>query len=420
MTQNASEKSRKKTRKPLPRAWKHLLLALLALAIGITAMEILYITRRQPPKEPQDIEPPLVKVQQVQRKDIEMVVKGYGTIQPKVRAQVVPQVSGKVVAVSENFRDGGFTKAGETLIEIDPRDYELALQRAKADVAKAEVDLELEKAEADVAREEWEQMNPGKEPPSALVLRGPQIRQAETKMAAAQAQLATAELSLQRTKVSLPFDGRVVSENVDLGQFVNVGQPVGEVYGIEAVEIEVPLEDWELAWFDIPSNPVSINGNTPGTTGSNVLVKADFAAREHTWDGKVVRTTGEIDKTTRMVSVVVEVSEPFERSGSKPPLVPGLFVELEIRGRTLKDAVAIPRYAVHNGKQAWVYRKGTLNIQELRIVRQDESYAYVTSGIADGDQVVLSALDSVTDGMKVKMPGEKAPNAGDSNDVGTD
>ncbi len=393
----------------MPKRRLQILLVLIIIAAGISIAAVLKLTRKPPAKTEKNILSPLVKVQTIGRRDIKMVVQGYGTVQPKVQADIVPQVSGKVVAVSENFKDGGFIDAYEALITIDPRDYELAVQRAQAEVASAEVALDIEKAEAEVSRQEWEQLNPGTEPPSPLVVREPQIRQAETRLQAAQAALATAQLSLERTRVSLPFDGRVVRETVDLGQYVMSGQSIGEVYGIEAVEIEVPLEDWELEWFDIPVNPVSINGDSSGKKGSEVEVIADFAGSTHIWQGHVVRTTGEIDKTSRMVSVVVEVPEPFRDADGRPPLVPGMFVELRIKGKILKDALEVPRYAIRSGNQVWVINEDRLRIKQVRIARQDKEYAYVVSGLGDNQAIVVSALEAVTDGMLVRTGEPETP-----------
>ena len=200
-----------------------------------------------------------------------------------------------------------------------------------------------------------------------------------------------------------------MKETVDLGQYVLSGQSIGEVYSIEAVEIEVPLEDWELAWFDIPANPISINRNSLGKKGSQVDVIADFAGSTHIWQGHVVRTTGEIDKTSRMVSVVVEVSQPFRDADGRPPLVPGMFVELRIKGKILKDALEVPRYAIRSGNQVWVINEDRLRVKQVRIARQDKEYAYVVSGLEDNPVIVVSALEAVTDGMLVRTGEPETP-----------
>ncbi len=381
----------------MPKKQQQIILVLLILGVGLSISLILKYTRKAPAKVEKKTVAPLVKVQPVYKQDIQMIVHGYGTVQPKIQTEVVPQVSGKIIAVNPNFKDGGFVKADEPLITIDPRDYELAVQSAKAEVTRAEVALDLEKAEAEVARQEWEQLNPDKNPTSPLVFREPQIRQAQTSLEAAKAQLATTELNLARTKVSLPFEGRVISEAADLGQYVIAGQPIGNIYSIEAVEIEVPLEDRELAWFDIPTNINNSNKTRP-----EVDIRSEFAGHTHTWQGRVVRTTGEIDTTSRLVSVVVEVAEPFKDTNSRPPLVPGMFVELFIKGKILNDAIPVPRYAIHEANQTWVVNNGRLAIKKLKTVREDKDYAYVTSGLKDGATIVLSSLDVATEDMQVR------------------
>jgi len=103
--------------------------------------------------------------------DVPVLVQGHGEVGAKVAVEVVPQVSGKIVRVHASLAAGGFFAAGEPLVVIDPRDYELAVDRARASVAGAHVRLEQELAEAEVARAEWESMSPGQAPPSGLVVR---------------------------------------------------------------------------------------------------------------------------------------------------------------------------------------------------------------------------------------------------------
>jgi RND family efflux transporter MFP subunit len=379
-----------------------LLIVLGVIILGIVITVVLVKLKKPPKQEKPEILAPLVKVEQLSRKDIQMVVRGYGTVSPRVQVEIVPQVSGKVVWVNPQFKPGGFIRSGEKIIKIDPRDYELSVRQADASVAEAQVQLDLEKAEGQVAREEWRQLHPNKEPVSPLVFREPQVRQAEARLESAKAGLAVAELNLERTQLSLPVDALIMSEKVDLGQFVVSGQAVGAAYGIESVEIEVPLEDRELAWLNIPDNTVSLNGNTPLPKGSDVKVKAKFAGAEHIWQGHVVRTTGQIDQTSRLISVVVEVPQPFERADSRPPLMPGMFVEVLIEGNTLKNAVAIPRDAIRESNEVWVVKDGRLNILDLHIVRADRDFAYAISGLDDGNMIVLSSLDTVVEGMRVR------------------
>lgn len=370
------------------------------IAIGIFAAERLISLKKPPEKKELQIATPLLNAQEVNRDTMQMVVKGFGTAGPAIEVQIVPQVSGVVVECYKDFVNGGFFKAGEALIVIDQRDYKLAVENAEAAVAAAQVQVDQETAEAEVAKKEWALLHPEKEPESALVFREPQIRQAKAQLRASKAQLETAKLSLERTVISMPFDGRVVNESVDIGQYLTPGQPIATVYATDVIEIVVPLEDSELEWFDIPMNHL---GTSVSVSGPEVDVKAMFAGVAHKWEGKIVRTEGRIDSSSRMVRVVAQVDRPFDTSNGNAPLVPGMFVEVLIKGKELKDVFRIQRYAVHNVDEVWVVNDNKLHIQKVKIARRDKEYVYITSGLEDGDIIVTSQLDTVTDGMQIRV-----------------
>ncbi|MBN1787543.1 MAG: efflux RND transporter periplasmic adaptor subunit [Sedimentisphaerales bacterium] len=337
--------------------------------------------------------PPLVQTSVIEPGNIEMVVKGFGTVKPKSEVQIVPQVSGKIVSMNPQFRAGGFIKAGEQLFQIEPQDFELAVEQARAKVAEAEVKRDMEKSEATVARREWQQINPGTEPDSALVLREPQIRQAQASLDSAKAALAKAQLDLKRTSITLPIDVCITTKNVDLGQFLTAGVSVGSAYGIDAVEIEVPLEDGELAWFDIPD--------------SSVKVKTAFAGTEKVFDGIIKRTTGKVDETSRLVYVVVEVANPAQSAATTDTLIPGMFVEVNITGRKVENIFTVNRDWVHNADELWVVNDSVLHIKLADIIRADDEFAYIKQGKDSRLEVVTSSVDAVVNGMKVRIASDK-------------
>jgi RND family efflux transporter MFP subunit len=378
------------------------LLAIVIVGIGIAGAVIFIMLKKPPERKQQDVQAPLVEVVQLHSKDIPMVVQGYGTVNPKVEVDIIPEVAGKVVYIHPELIVGGLIPADKTILRIDPRDYELAVRQAEAAVADAKVLLETEQAEAEVARIEWKQLHPDTEPTSPLVLRQPQIRKAKALLDSSEAQLATAQLRLERTNLSLPFDVLITTENVDLGQYVVMGQPLAKGYGTDSVEIEVPLKDSELAWFDVFENSIFSNGDSNSAKGTPTEVKATFAGTEHTWKGYVVRTAGQVDKTSRMISVVVEVPKPFDALNGRPPLLPGIFAEVLIQGNTLSNAVAVPRDAIREGNQMWIVNGNRLGVRPLKIVRADKNFAYVVSDDLDQAKVVISSLDAAIDGMKVR------------------
>jgi RND family efflux transporter MFP subunit len=372
-----------------------LIVPILVLIVGVAAAALIASARKAPPRQEQPFLGPLVEVMEAEVGEVPLEVVGHGEVVPKVAVDVVPQVGGKVISASRSLVAGGFFKAGETLVEIEPRDYELAVERAQAAVARATVTLQREEAEALVARQEWDELHPGEEPASGLVVREPQIRQARAELEAAKADLAVAELNLERTRITLPFDGVVVSESADIGQFVTVGSRLARVYGTDAVEVRVPLDSRELAWFEIPGRA--------GGAGSEAEIRARFGGLTASWAGRVTRMEAQVDQSSRMVHVVVEVPRPYDASDQRPALLPGTFVDVSIFGRTLNDVVEVPRFAVHEGDRVWVYADGVMDIRKVEVLRAERERTLISAGIEAGDLVVLTPLDAVTDGMALRI-----------------
>ena len=169
------------------------------------------------------------------------------------------------------------------------------------------------------------------------------------------------------------------------------------------------------AWFDIFEASVPLNGDSTLTSTIPAIVKADFAGAENTWAGYVTRTTGQVDKMSRMISVVVEVPKPFERSNGRPPLLPGIFAEIQIQGKMLKSTLALPRDAIHEGNKVWMVKDDRLYVKTLDIVRTDRDFAYARASADQNATIVISSLDTVTEGMKVRTQFEQAIDAGQPN-----
>jgi len=343
---------------------------------------------------------PMVRTIQTKSGPQTVSIQGEGTVQPLREINLVSEVGGKVVGVSPAMVNGGVFKEGDTLLQIEPVDYELAVTLARAKVKDAESRLELAEEEALAAVEEWRLLYPdssssedGK--PSALVAKEPQLAAAQARLEADKADLRKALLHLERTQLKAPFSGRVGEEKVDVGQYVSPGQTLGSLYSTEAAEIVVPLEGGDLFWFDVPAF-TSTDGR-----GAPAVVRASLAGRELSWPGKVVRTEGRLDERTRMIHVIVRVDKPYAR---KPPLVFGLFVTVEIEGRKIENAAIIPRGALHQGNVVWVLdQESLLRFRKVEVARIQGDEVLVTKGLADGEAVVITPLKAVTDGMTVRM-----------------
>ncbi len=384
----------------------HVAVTLFIVGVGATVFLILTASKPELKRSKPPAPKPLVRVMTVETGPREVIIRGEGTVRPLREIQLVPEVSGKIIYVSPSLVDGGEFKKGDVLLRIDPVDYQLAVTLAKARIKDSESKLRIAEEEAAAAKEEWRLLDEwgsdvDKEPP-ALVAKEPQLAAARAKLDADRADLRKAQLNLERTEIKAPFNGRVSAENVDIGQYVGTAQNLAMLFSTEAAQIVVPFEDESLYWFHVP-------GFTPGSQpGAAVRVRTRFAGRESEWKGQVVRAEGKLDERSRMVDVVIRVDKPY---ATRPPLVAGLFVAVEIQGRTLENAAVIPREALRADDTVWVVdQHGQLTFRPVEVARMTTTSAIIKGGLNNGEMVVLTTLKAVTDGMQVRI----AKDRGDS------
>lgn len=302
--------------------------------------------------QPETIEAPpvLMRVEatRFQPTSFPVHVRSQGTVQPRTRSALLPEVSARIIEVSPSFRPGGFFSAGDVLLKLDPVDYETAIVVAKAELAQAEVILVEEKAKADQARENWRALGKSGEP-SPLALRLPQVAKAEADVASAKARIAKAERDLERTVIRAPYDGQVLEQSADLGQFVSQGTPLGTVFAVDYVEIRLPLPERDMRFLDLPEH--FRDGDASGTSAP-VKLHSRIGGKPATWEGAIVRVESAIDEATRQITAVAQINDPYGRKRNVgPPLKIGQFVEAEIQGSVLTDVFVIPRRAVRAGNE---------------------------------------------------------------------
>ena len=370
---------------------------IVAAALGARTMVDL---RPDAPTRPPIVIIPQVRVVEVELTEVTLTVKSQGTVEPRTQSQLVPEVSGRIIEVSPSFVAGGFFEAGDVLFKTDPHDYEQALVQRNAEVESARLHIAQEEAEAEVAQWGWDRVGTGQA--RSLTLREPQIASAKAELAAAKANLETAQRNLERTEVRAPFSGRVRQKNVDVGQFVTVGAPVARIYAVDAAEVRLPLPNEDLAYLDLPLN---YRGESGRIRGPAVTLRAEFAGRIHEWQGRIVRTEGEIDPQTRMVHVVAEVQNPYGRGPdpTRPPLAAGMFVEAEIVGRTVEHVAIVPRAALRGPSQVLVVDVNRrLRFRDVEVLRATTNELFILGGLETGDRVNVSPVEAVSDGMEVR------------------
>lgn len=345
---------------------------------------------------------PLVSVVRPEARATTLSVSVTGTITVRNRIALTPQITGRVASVSPLLRPGGAFAAGEQLLRIEPRDFELALRQAQADIANAISTLKLRRAEGDAARQNYAILNPGEAVPP-LVARVPQIEQARAQLAAARARADIAALDLTRTRFSLPFAGRITSSSAEVGQLLSRGQSFGEAFAIDAVEVVAPIAPDDLARISPAEGRVA-------------LVHVDAASlpaggRNASLTARVERVSAELDERTRFARIFLNFERPTGRAGRErdqplaASLPPGTFVDLDINGPLLPGTFELPDAADQLNGQVWIVADGKLS-QRAPLMHGRRQGSFVVDAFDYGAGVVIGAVPAAREGLEVDIAGQ--------------
>lgn len=383
---------------------------IVVIAGGIVAIAALQAGKKPPEKTIEEPRPISLRVDKVRAERVTISVNTQGEVRAKTNISLVPQVSGRIVSVSNAFSEGGSFEPGQTLIKIEDSDYRLAVVSAEARVAEAGVRLEQELADARIKRKQWEDWVKDGDP-TPLALNQPQVAEAQSKLRAAEADLENARLNLARTEIKVPFKGRVLERNVGVGQFVSLGATLGRVFATDIVEVRLPLTDAQLAELALPIGFIAESGNTP-----SVKLSANIGNTVQSWMGKIKRVNASVDSQTRLVYAIAEVENPYKTAtATDMPLAVGMFVTADIQGVIPHDAMVIPRTALRGEDRVYVIDDNKLDIRTVDILSTSAERVVILDGLSANEQVVTSPVRAVFDGMSalpiVQTAGQPAPTA---------
>ena len=370
---------------------KQIILPLIILAIGGLFYWV-FASMKTPPEEKIQVDiTPVVAVENISVAPLTLQVDSYGIVKPKYETQLVAQVSGQIMELSEIFVRGGFVKEGQLLARIDPNDYEAALIEAQANLASARASLQKERAQGKVAEREWQKITHSS--PTDLSLRKPQLAQELARVKAAQAAVLRTERNVERTEVKAPFDAMIAERHIGLGSFVSTGTAIGKLLSTAVAEVRLPVADSQLRFLLNQGKNAKVN------------LLGSFAGKEQVWQAIISRSEGVIDDKSRMTYLVAEVQDPYRLASISDvnPLRFGSYVQAKILGVELPKASLLPSYLVVNGTVGLLNNDSTLHYVKVDIARQQGSQVIVANGLVDGDQLIVSALDSPVEGMKLSL-----------------
>ena len=311
-------------------------------------------------------------------------VRLHGVVAARTITEVVPQVGGRVVAVSPAFRPGASFAEGDVLFRIEAADYELAVQRTLSEIEAARSELALLEAQAAAEKQVWDQQFADRKIPD-LVARVPQIAAVKARIQSGEAARAAAELSLARTVVRAPFDGRVLQTRLDVGQVVGAGATVGSVFSHDSLEISAPVSSEEMALLG-------------SMVGRPATILRERGATLHL-AAEVVRQSAALDERTRLRTLFLAPDDAAE-------LTLGEFVAVDIRGDATQDVYRVPAASLTSRDQVWVVDNGSLREREVDLVGSDQDIAIVRAfDTADG--IVAIPPANSRDGLPVTVQTER-------------
>jgi len=413
-------------------SWLQRLLIAPPIILGAAVLIVAPSMKAEPPKVEQTGGSKVVRVMKVKPASIQPTAIGYGYTQPAQEWNAQAEVEGRVIWVSDNFKNGAFVNQGEPLVRLDDSAYLLAITKlnAELDVAKlkdetigvsysiAEQDYKLQKEEyarterlaktghlSQTEKDKAKRDLLSKQQSLQNLKNEQAINIAEQQVLNAELEIAKRDLS--HTEIRAPYDIRITATDIDVEEYVNKGQTILQSDGMGSVEV--------LAQFSI-GKMRPLRRNTQAQSFDNSLhsdleatVTLNTGSKLLQWQGVVDRTGGTIDAQTQSQTIIVRVPEPYQQAqpGQKPPLIRDTFVKVALKSPELKNQFIVPINAIHNGK-VYVVKDSQLVIQPVEVDFTQNQIAVIKSGLNKDDMVVVSQLQPAVEGMKLKPQPDKS------------
>lgn len=287
-----------------------------------------------------------------------------GSLAPAEGTDVRPEISGRVVSI--NFNEGSFVKKGTLLVKLFDEDLQAQLKK-----------LEVQLAINEKTVERYNEL---------LKIQG--ISQQEVDLSQLQvnnnkADIQLVKVSITKTEIRAPYDGRIGLRNVSLGAYVSPTDIIATIRQVNQLKLEFTVPEKYSNFFK---------------QGKQISFTIDGTSKK--FQSTVLATEYFIDANTRSLTVKGIVK------GSDPALVPGAFAKVDLDLDKEDNAIIIPTQAViplSRGKQVIVYKGGAPSFMPVTTGIRDSAYVQVLSGISLGDTVLISGLMAVKPNSQVQL-----------------
>ena len=373
-----------------------IILCLLILAGGFFGMNKLK-GMKKPPHKAEKKEPALpVRVVRVQAKTVPVNISGYGEIVSRTEVTLPAEVAGRLVFAHQDLRVGAIMQQGEILYRINEQDFRLNLESAQARLKSLVRDLELARKEYVRVNDLYTKKKVGTQ--STVEKAEQAVNAIENQSIQVKQSIDQAKLQLSRCVIRAPFTGRVTELFAEQGEYATPGKNLLTLTDDSDLELEVPLDSGDaVKWLRFQ----------PGRQGSSWFGLSEKAGCTVTWTEKEsVHAQGRLDRVTRFDprtrSLTVAIRLQPEKDAAFP-LVQGMFCRADIAGRSLERAFALPRAAVSFEQTVYVVQENRLRTRQVKVARTDESTAFITDGLQENEQVIITRLENPLENALVRI-----------------
>jgi RND family efflux transporter MFP subunit len=328
----------------------------------------------------------------MEKTDATLTVNAMGSVSPKREITLKPSVSGTVTRVGNHFDPGGIVSKGELLIAIEETDYRIAVKKAQSALQQAKADLEQERGQQKSARKElqyYEKSGMDRVTDKALVLRKPQLKKAQARVAAAEADLEQAKVNLSRTRIKAPFNAIITETSVNRGSYVSSQQELAVLHGTNTYWITASLAPDKLDALQRPDQ-----GPAKAVITSQT--------RNFQWTGRVKGPTGRTLEKSRMAEILVEVDDPLGLETDAPALLSDEYVSLEILAAERRNVIAVDRKYVRDNRSVWILKDGRLDSRRIDPFWKNKKNVLVDKGLSVGEHLITSDISIPIQGMPLK------------------
>lgn len=392
------------------------MLALPVLAVGVLVAVFMMKTAPQAAYGEIPDKSEKVEVIRVWKSRTELKLKCSGRIRPARQATITPQVSGRIVFIPEKLEKGMKVNKGQILARIEKADYEIMLLQKKAQLKQAEAAYKLELGQQKIALNEWENFGGRKQAvlhgeadqvSKSLALREPQLKTALSAVELAKAAVRSAELMLDRTDITCPFDAVILEKYADIGQIISPQSKVVTIASVEEYLMDATVSASDIHMLS------SLNG-----AAAEVMYRPD-KGESSVFPGVVREILPSLDKSGLNGGLLISVNNPLsidlkhlktddsslktDQIANDIPLFINAFVKAEVMTGTEVEVIEIPSTALRDGSSVWLLAENsTLEIRKVKVLSHQDDQVLISEGLHDGDSLIISRLNTPIGGMRLR------------------